>query len=147
MVRGMDCSTLMDMENAVGAKRYRYWLHRDLAAQGDEGLVFVMLNPSTANATEDDRTVRRCMDFGRRWGFRELTVVNIFALRATDPAVLRELSTRVKQVFWLNPERPEQWREGDSEMRRYAPHCLRVATCNRIEHIEAFASRLLAATR
>ena len=66
-----------------------------------------------------------------------------------DPqtAVLRELSTRVKQVFWLNPERPEQWREGDSEMRRYAPHCLRVATCNRIEHIEAFASRLLAATR
>lgn len=66
-----------------------------------------------------------------------------------DPqtAVLRELSARVKQVFWLNPERPEQWREGDSEMRRYAPHCLQVATCNRIEHIEAFAGRLLAATR
>ena len=89
MVSGMDCSALMDMEHAVGAKRYRYWLHRDLAAQGDEGLVFVMLNPSTANATEDDRTVRRCMDFGRRWGFRELTVVNLFALRATDAAELR----------------------------------------------------------
>ena len=89
MLRGMDCGALMAMEHAVGAKRYRYWLHRDLAAQGDTGLVFVMLNPSTANATEDDPTVRRCMDFGRRWGFRELTVVNLFALRATHPAELR----------------------------------------------------------
>ena len=85
----MDCSAFMDMEHAVGARRYRYWLHRDLAERGDKGLVFVMLNPSTANATEDDPTIRRCMDFGRSWGFRELTVVNLFALRATDPAVLR----------------------------------------------------------
>ena len=85
----MDCSALMGMEYAVGARRYRYWLHREIAARGDEGLVFVMLNPSTATATEDDRTISRCMDFGRRWGFRELTVVNLFALRATKPAELR----------------------------------------------------------
>ena len=89
MVRGMDCSALMGMEYAVGARRYRYWLHREIAARGDAGLVFVMLNPSTATATEDDRTISRCMDFGRRWGFRELTVVNLFALRATKPAELR----------------------------------------------------------
>ena len=76
------------MEDAVDARRYRYWLHRELPATGKEGLVFVMLNPSTANASEDDPTIRRCMDFGRRWGFRELTVVNLFALRATDPADL-----------------------------------------------------------
>ena len=89
MVRGMDCSALMGMEYAVGARRYRYWLHRELATRGDEGLVFVMLNPATATATEDDPTIRRCMDFGRRWGYRELTVVNLFALRAADPAELR----------------------------------------------------------
>ena len=63
------------------------------------------------------------------------------------PDVFKELSKRVKQVFWLTPERPDSWGEGDSEMRRYAPHCFRVATCNRIEHIERFAESLLTATR
>ena len=61
--------------------------------------------------------------------------------------ILRELSNRVKQVFWLTPETPDTWGEGDSEMPRYAPHCFRVATCNRIEHIERFAENLLTATR
>ena len=61
--------------------------------------------------------------------------------------ILRELSNRVKQVFWLTPETPDTWGEGDSEMSRYAPHCFRVATCNRIEHIERFAENLLTATR
>ena len=107
----MDCSALMDMEHAVGGKRYRYWLHRCLAEQGDEGLVFVMLNPSTATATEDDPTIRRCMDFGRRWGFRELTVVNLFALRATDPAELRRHGTEAigerndEMLAWLRQRR------------------------------------------
>jgi len=63
------------------------------------------------------------------------------------PDVFKELSKRVKQVFWLTPETPDSWGEGDSEMRRYAPHCFRVATCNRIEHIERFAESLLTATR
>ena len=84
----MICESLA-MEDEAGGRRYRYWLHRDLSATGKTGLVFVMLNPSTATATEDDPTIRRCMDFGRRWGFRELTVVNLFALRATSPAALR----------------------------------------------------------
>ena len=84
----MICSTI-PMEDEADGRRYRYWLHRDLSEAGQEGLVFVMLNPSTANAAEDDPTIRRCMDFARRWGFRELTVVNLFALRATDPDDLR----------------------------------------------------------
>ncbi len=84
----MICPTT-PMEDEVDRRRYRYWLHRHLSATGKEGLVFVMLNPSTANATQDDPTVRRCMAFGRRWGYRELTVVNLFALRATQPAELR----------------------------------------------------------
>ena len=82
----MICDTV-PMEDEMGGLRFRYWLHRDLASDGREGLVFVMLNPSTADAMHDDPTVRRCMAFGRRWGYRELTVVNLFALRATKPEV------------------------------------------------------------
>ena len=61
------------------------------------------------------------------------------------PDIFRELSRRAKQTFWLNPEARDQWREGDSEMRRYAPHCFRVDTCNKIRDIERFADRLLVA--
>ena len=61
--------------------------------------------------------------------------------------LLQEISRRVKQVFWLNPETRDRWSDGDSEMRRYAPYCLDVFTCNRVHHIEAFADRLLSAAR
>jgi hypothetical protein len=50
--------------------------------------VFVMLNPSTADAFVEDPTIRRCLGFARRWGCGGLVVVNLFALRATDPKVM-----------------------------------------------------------
>lgn len=59
----------------------------------------------------------------------------------------KEISRRVKQVFWLNPETRDSWSEGDSEMLRYAPFCFRVDTCSRIDHMERFADRLISATR
>ncbi len=52
-------------------------------------VTFVMLNPSTADALKNDRTVARCMDFAKRWGFKRLRVVNLFALRSTFPGVLK----------------------------------------------------------
>jgi len=71
--------------------RYRWWLRRSWTHGGDGRVVcFVMLNPSTADALIDDPTVRRCMDFARRWGFTALSVRNLFAFRATEP---KELSS------------------------------------------------------
>lgn len=61
--------------------------------------------------------------------------------------LLAEVSRRVKRVFWLNPETRSQWREGDSEMSRYAAHCSDVVLCNQLHHIERFANQLLSAVR
>lgn len=47
--------------------------------------LFIMLNPSTADADKDDPTIRRCVAFAKRFGFDRLEVVNLFAFRATDP--------------------------------------------------------------
>jgi len=68
--------------------KFRYRLGRRWAA-GGEVLLFVMLNPSTADASEDDATIRRCVKFAQAHGYSALEVVNLFAFRATDPKDLR----------------------------------------------------------
>lgn len=66
---------------------YRYSLSR--AWDGAERVArFVMLNPSTADAEIDDPTIRRCIAFAKRENCGALIVVNMFGLRATDPAAL-----------------------------------------------------------
>ncbi len=57
--------------------------------------------------------------------------------------VMAELATRAGHVFWLNPETDDRWSEGDSEMRRYAPHCRQVFRLATLPDLERFADRLL----
>lgn len=68
-------------------KTYRYHLWRDAGGRAGP-LLFVLLNPSTADAKEDDPTILRCLERARRWGYTTLDVVNLFALRSTDPGAL-----------------------------------------------------------
>jgi hypothetical protein len=67
-------------------RRYRYALYRRWAV-GPQAL-WVMLNPSTADESLDDPTIRRCIGFSKAWGYGGLAVGNLFALRATDPQSL-----------------------------------------------------------
>jgi hypothetical protein len=80
------------LESAAEISRdgvYRYSLSRRLST-GSRTVLFVGLNPSTADATQDDPTIRRCADFARRWGYHCLVMGNLYAHRATNP---RELLT------------------------------------------------------
>ena len=51
-------------------------------------LSVTMLNPSTADATKNDPTIKRLLGFCDRLGFDELIVTNLWSLRATDPSDL-----------------------------------------------------------
>lgn len=66
---------------ADGAFRYLLWRRW---AEADS-VLFVMLNPSTADAERDDPTIRRCRGLARAWGFGAVEVANLFAYRATRP--------------------------------------------------------------
>lgn len=65
-------------------RRYRYALWRTW----DDTLprvLFIGLNPSTADETSDDPTLVRCMNYAKAWGYGGVCTGNLFAFRATDP--------------------------------------------------------------
>lgn len=67
--------------------KYRYVLRRAIPSvqRWVRPCTFIMLNPSTADASVDDPTIRRCIKFAERERCTVLNVVNLFAYRATDP--------------------------------------------------------------
>jgi len=69
-------------------RQYRYALWRTW----DDSLgsvMFVGLNPSTADETADDPTLVRCMNYARSWGYGGVCMANLFAYRATEPADMK----------------------------------------------------------
>ena len=66
--------------------KYRYLLSRKWSDRlAIRRIMWIMLNPSTADALKDDPTIRRCIQFSRDWGFDEMRVCNLYAYRATKP--------------------------------------------------------------
>ena len=93
-------------EKVVGLERktilspcrtYRYQLWREWELPADETrefgphlgvAAFIGLNPSTADETKDDATIRKCIGFAKRWGCTALCMVNLFAYRSRNPKLL-----------------------------------------------------------
>ena len=71
--------------------QYRYALWRTWNAALPP-VMFIMLNPSTADATHNDPTIRRCIGFARDWGYGGVRVGNLFAWRTPYPQVLRSVA-------------------------------------------------------
>jgi hypothetical protein len=99
---------------AVGKEDHRLWFKQNFGIDGDAGsgayfsecrryryvlwrvwdkakplMLWIGLNPSTADETKDDPTIRRCIAFARSLGSGGIIMANLFALRSTDPKVLR----------------------------------------------------------
>jgi len=106
-----------DMElqkNAIFSpcRKYRYVLWR----QWDKGVsvVFIGLNPSTADETKDDPTIRRCIGYAKEWGYSGVFMLNIFAYRSTNPKDLRLVEEPIGS-------------ENDNYLKRYLSISLNVA--------------------
>lgn len=78
------------ISDALIDNQFRYWLTRTWSDSGvpHSRICWIMLNPSTADDSQDDPTIRRCISFSDGWGFDSLTVVNLYSLRATNPKEL-----------------------------------------------------------
>lgn len=76
--------------------KYRYLLRRTWDFDRMRAL-FVMLNPSTADAEVDDPTIRSCTRLCRSWGYGSFEVVNLFGFRTTDPQKLAVVTDPIGQ--------------------------------------------------
>lgn len=82
-----------DIATFSPCRKYRYTLWRRWTGLLDEyipGYVnFICLNPSTADETKDDNTIRKCVKLAKSWGYGAMCVTNLFAWRATDPNAMK----------------------------------------------------------
>lgn len=81
-------------------RKYRYALwriwNRELPL-----VMFVGLNPSTANETDDDPTIRRVKRFAHDWGFGGVYMMNCFPYISTDPDALKDFGNTAANDHWL----------------------------------------------
>ncbi len=91
--------TLMGAE-IEGDYRYRLWRHwattDELIRKGY--VLFIMLNPSTADGNQDDNTIRRCVNYSKSLNYGKMMVVNLFAYRTSKPADLYNLPEGVDPI-------------------------------------------------
>lgn len=77
--------------------RYRYTLERAWASL-PRYVLWIMLNPSTANSTTNDATVRRCIGYAKAWGYTGILVGNLYAWRSTSPRALFDVRGSEEQI-------------------------------------------------
>jgi len=88
--------------------RHRYSLYR-CWDPSTESLPFIMCNPSTADASTDDPTIRRCVGFAKSHGYGGIIVRNLYAWRATSPKDLNAARRAGEDI--IGPENAE-WLAG-----------------------------------
>lgn len=120
-------------------QRYRYELRR-VWDESKPLVLFICLNPSTADAKIDDNTSRVCINYAKRWGYGGLLMGNLFAYRSTDQSALYTAADPVgpENDDWLKKLQTEAalvicawsdsgaFRNRDKEVLSFlkAPHCL-----------------------
>ena len=81
--------------------KYRYALWRIWDAS-KPFVMFIGLNPSTANETTDDNTIRRVKSFAHKWGYGGVYMMNCFAYISTDPNVLIDKANDPEHYYLNN---------------------------------------------
>ncbi len=84
-------------------RTWRYTLYRRVG-ESDRMVMFLCLNPSTADEEVNDPTVTRCINYAKRWGYGHFYMMNLFAFRATDPRVMKAFKgdpVGPQNDFWL----------------------------------------------
>ncbi len=82
LFESMGSGALLSADRLYRYRLWRYW------KEDEPALVFIMLNPSTADEVASDPTITRCILRARRMGFGGIEVLNLFALRSKDPEIL-----------------------------------------------------------
>lgn len=122
-------------------RNYRYALWRTWD-NSKPRVMFIGLNPSTADETQDDPTLRRCMNYAQAWGFGGVSTANLFAYRATEPTDMKKAKCPIgdQNDKWLKQLVTESnlviaaWGNDGSflnrsaQVRQFLPelHCLKV---------------------
>lgn len=77
----------------VGAHRYQLERILNSGKKRLKTVMWIMLNPSTADGTSDDATIRKICAFARLWGYDRVLVGNVYSYRSTDPEMLKVMRT------------------------------------------------------
>ena len=113
----------LDLSQPSGAifsedRVHRYALWRSFAtllSTAPRYAMFIGLNPSTADEANDDPTIRRCMDYTKRWGFDAYVMTNLFAYRETNP---EERAGPGNSDRWIKDDSSAFWANNVGQRRR-----------------------------
>jgi Uncharacterized protein conserved in bacteria len=79
----------------AGSYRYSLWRIWD---SDKPKIMFIGLNPSTADKKRDDPTIRRVISFAKQWGYGGIFMLNLFTIITSDPRALRNCPDRDRKA-------------------------------------------------